>query len=86
MGKNLNRNFSEEATWWLISLLDVLHVHGYKGNENFKNMDTHRIARIKKTNGIKSWQRCEANGTLIYYWWKCKSVTATLEKQAGNIL
>ena len=37
-----------------------------------------RMAIIKKSTD-KCWRGCGEKGTLLYYWWESKSVTATVE-------
>ena len=37
-----------------------------------------RMAIIKKSTD-KCWRGCGEKGTLLHYWWKSKSVTATVE-------
>lgn len=65
----------------------ALHKRGYPmANKHIKKCLTgetpinSRLARIRKTNQTKCWQRCGATRTVMFWWRQYKLITITLEE------
>lgn len=79
-------HFTQEDIWMAnkhikksLTLLVIMEVQ-IKSTRRYHHTPV-RMAKIKKTDHIKSRQGCRGDGTFVHSWWECKEVQTLWKKQ-----